>query len=176
MNKCFCTSSSRVSFSRGWAFCQLLWFVGWNELSSAHYQRMVHSWQQFCLWIDALKVYKHSPIGSWSRMGLFCSNTLMPPIRILWNLQVVMKNILSWWVMKHSSLTMYFLGMFAMKKFVFWTTFTKAGHHLEHYSWHLVFELFSEQKSLENKVLLFCETPSKEELSRDDVQTKKECP
>ena len=58
----------KVSFSRCWAFCPLLFcWLKWT--APANYRRVLHSWEQFCHWSGTWKVYTNSPrVGSWERM------------------------------------------------------------------------------------------------------------
>ena len=69
LNKGFLYLPWRVSFSQCWAFCPLPCVGGWNELPSAHYRRVVRSWQKWWHWIGTWKVFTDSPrLGSWDRM------------------------------------------------------------------------------------------------------------
>ena len=76
-NKCSSTFSSRVSFSRCWAFCPLFCFGGWKELHSARYQRIVYSWRQFRPWIGNSKsVYRQSTCWWWNQNASHVSSQI----------------------------------------------------------------------------------------------------
>ena len=47
LNKCFLYFFLKRFYSQCWAVCPIHCVGGWNELPSAHYQRVVHSWQHF---------------------------------------------------------------------------------------------------------------------------------
>ena len=67
LNKCFLYFLLKSLFSAmlGILSTPLFWWLKWT----ANYQRVVHSWHQFCQWSGTWKVYTDSPrVGSWNRM------------------------------------------------------------------------------------------------------------
>ena len=70
LNQCFLYVFLKCLFSRCWAFWTLLCFPVWKELPTAHYQKVVHSWEKFCHWIGTWKMCTDSPrAGSWNRVN-----------------------------------------------------------------------------------------------------------
>ena len=114
-------------FSRCWPFCPLLCLEGWDELPSAHYQRVLHSIKEFST-LDN-KFATESVLQKYIRTvhvlivensSNFSSNSLMFPISRIWYLQLGRKQTLSSWrAIQYSLLTMYFSYVFAETKRLF---------------------------------------------------------